>query len=108
MNHCIDSALRLNECFTRCTVGEGRAQASNLGVLFVPLKTYGQSFVRGEITHSSRARDTGAFVLSVCVCTECVERERDREGEWKKEGEEQKEAKERAGGQHYPAIKSLG
>lgn len=36
----------------------------------MPLKTYGQSFVRGEITHSSRARDTGAFVLSVCVCTE--------------------------------------
>lgn len=36
------------------------------------------------------------------------ERERDREGEWKKEGEEQKEAKERARGQHYPAIKSLG
>lgn len=45
----------------------------------MPLKTYGQSFVRGEITHSSRARDTGAFVLSVCVRTECVEREREIE-----------------------------
>lgn len=31
---------------------------SNHAVLFVLLKTYGQSFVRGEITHSSRARDT--------------------------------------------------
>lgn len=36
----------------------GRGRASNRAVLFVLLKTYGQSFVRGEITHSSRARDT--------------------------------------------------
>lgn len=71
------------------------AQASNLGVLFVPLKTYGQSFVRGEITHSSRARDTGAFVLSVCACA-CVpsERERGRTAEREKE-REQKRGSER-------------
>lgn len=54
------------------------------------LKTYGQSFVRGEITHSSRARDTGAFVLSVCVRTR-VYRARKREIERENCGEEKGE-----------------
>lgn len=39
----------------------GGGRVSNHGVLFVLLKTYGQSFVRGEITHSSRARDTASL-----------------------------------------------
>lgn len=60
----------------------------------MPLKTYGQSFVRGEITHSSRARDTGAFVLSVCACacvpSERVVRARERENGGEGEGERAK------------------
>lgn len=72
----------------------------------MPLKTYGQSFVRGEITHSSRARDTGAFVLSVCVCTECVEREREIErGNGKRRERSKKRRKKEPGDNIIPRLR---
>lgn len=51
-----------------CIRGREGVRASNLGVLFVLLKTYGQSFVRGEnYAFVTCARHWLAFVLSVCV-----------------------------------------
>lgn len=105
---------------------------SNHGVLFVLLKTYGQSFVRGEITHSSRARDTARMFYRYAYMArrrvyqpanrakkkdgDRVKRKGDSEwgrrrgGGWRRKREEKEEQKERKKelGQHYPAIKSLG
>ena len=87
---------------------------SNHAVLFVLLKTYGQSFVRGEITHSSRARDTARLFYRYAYMArrrvyqpanrgkkkdgDEVKRKGDREWGWGGGGERgAKGAKERAG-----------
>lgn len=92
----------------------GRGRVSNHAVLFVLLKTYGQSFVRGEITHSSRARDTARLFYRYAYMArrrvyqpanrgkkkdgDEVKRKGDREWGWGGGGERgAKGAKERAG-----------
>lgn len=99
----------------------GRGRASNRAVLFVLLKTYGQSFVRGEITHSSRARDTARLFYRYAYMArrrvyqpanrgrrkDGRKAERKEDSEQRGRGKEKEEQKKELG-QHYPAIKSLG
>lgn len=78
------------------------------------LKTYGQSFVRGEITHSSRARDTASLFYRYAYmarrrvyqpANRVKKKDGDRvkrkgDSEWRRRGEGErgaKGAKERAG-----------